>query len=161
MENTYDELSWERNSYWSYYPDNHLSSRKGIEPLYSNIQNTYRNRPNKDWNQDTKSFYYGGTDNELSKQLTNISKSTKENIKKFQLLKNKREMISIYSNGDASARLSMVEDKLYLHANNLIDYIDLSWGNFQRDIVLDKEYSNEIVIKINTHSNKSNRCTTP
>ncbi|MEN8187303.1 MAG: glycoside hydrolase family 2 TIM barrel-domain containing protein [Bacteroidota bacterium] len=150
LEDAFDELSWERKSYWSFYPENHLSSTRGISPLYSNIQKEYRTKPQKDWNQDTKSFYYEGTSSELSKQLTNIAKSTKENIKKYSLLKNKREMISFYSNGDGSGRLNKVAEKIYLYANNQIDYIDLSWGNFQRDIRLNKEYSNEVLIKINT-----------
>ncbi|MEN8187793.1 MAG: glycoside hydrolase family 2 TIM barrel-domain containing protein [Bacteroidota bacterium] len=153
LEDAYDALSWERDSYWSYYPDDHLSSTMGAELLYSNIQKQYRTDPQKDWNQDTKSFYYSGTKDEVINQLTNIAKSTKENIRKYSLLRNEQEMISIYGSGDLSGRLNKVEEKLHLYVNNQIDYIDLSWGNYQRNIVLNKTYSNKVIIKINTHSN--------
>ena len=154
LDDSYDALSWERDSYWSYYPDDHISSPKGTSALYSQIQKKYRIDPKKDWNQDTKSFYYNGIEDELTNQLTNIAKSTKENVRKYYLLKNEQEMISIYGNGDVSGRLNKVAEKLHLYVNNQIDYIDLSWGNYQRNIVLNKEYSNKVIIKINTHSNK-------
>ena len=64
-------------------------------------------------------------------------------------------MISLYSQGVVSARLNKEAEKLYLHANNEIDYVDLSWGNFQKNILLDTVYSNKVVIKINTHFKKS------
>jgi len=153
LDNVYDAFSWERNGYWSFYPDNHISASKGTSSLYSKTQKKYRIEPQKDWNKDTKSFYYEGIEDEMSFQLTNIVKSTKENIKKYSLLKNDREMITIVGNGDVSTRLNMVKERLYMYANNLIDYVDLGWGNYQKNIVLDNEYSNEVVLKINTHSN--------
>ena len=153
LEDAYDALSWVRKPYWSYYPENHLSSTRGIVPLYSNTQKQYRTEPKKDWNEDTKSFYYDGIEDEKSNQLTNIAKSTKENIRKYSLLKNEKEMISIYGTENVSGRLNKEAEKLYLHANNQIDYVDLSWGNYQKDIVLSKEYSNKVVIKINTRDN--------
>ena len=32
-----------------------------------------------------------------------------------------------------------------------MDYIDLSWGNYQRNILLENNYSGEVIIKINTY----------
>jgi len=154
LDDSYDALSWEQDSYWSYYPDDHISSPKGTSALYSKIEKKYRIDPKKDWNQDTKSFYYNGIEDEFTNQLTNIAKSTKENVRKYHLLKNEQEMISIYGNGDVSGRLNKVAEKLHLYVSNQIDYVDLSWGNYQRNIVLNKEYSNKVIIKINTHSNK-------
>ncbi|MCD6596074.1 MAG: beta-galactosidase, partial [Bacteroidales bacterium] len=44
-DNNIDSLSWERDTYWSYYPTNHLSASKGTVTLYSNISNVYRKAP--------------------------------------------------------------------------------------------------------------------
>jgi hypothetical protein len=152
LEDVYDTLSWQRKTYWSYYPKNHLSSKNGKASLYSNAQKHYRTKPKKDWNEDSKSFYYNGIEDEVDNNLTNIAKSTKENIIKYNLFKNKRNLISIYSQGNVSVRLHKETEKLILHANNNMDYVDLSWGNFQKNILPNNEYTNKVVININTHN---------
>ena len=154
LDNVIDSISWKRDAYWSYYPADHLSAPEGKVSLYSDIPNTYRKAPEKDWAFDSKSFYYDGTDSEsISEQLTNIAKATKENIRKFNLYKNGQEVVSVRGDGDVSCRIAKAENKILLFINNEIDYIDLSWGNFQRNILLDKNYSEEVEFKINTHSN--------
>ncbi|MFC2096897.1 glycoside hydrolase family 2 TIM barrel-domain containing protein [Bacteroidota bacterium] len=153
-----DSLSWKRNSYWSYYPSNHLSRQKGTIALYSNEQKTYRNKPDKSWNLDSKSFYYEGIENELQKKkLTNIAKSTKEKIREYNLYKNMQDVFSVIGNGNVGCRIAKAESKILLFINNEIDYIDLSWGNFQRNIILDRNYSNEVVCQINTEINNVNK----
>ncbi len=154
LEDVFDSLSWERNSYWSIYPENHLSATKGKISLYTDKQKTYRNEPKKDWNQDIKSFYYYGTEDELIKQqLTNIAKSSKEHISEYCLHRNGKEVISVFSNGSVSCRLAKADSKIILFGNNQMDYIDLSWGNYQRNLILEKSYSGEIILKINTRKN--------
>jgi len=149
LEDSFDSLSWERDSYWCYYPEGHLSSSKGTCALYTQLQNKYRIEPKKEWSQDTKSFYYSGIEDEVNGQLTNIAKSTKENIIKYSLLKKEQEMISTYSEGDVSGRLNKEGEKLQLYISNQMDY-HLDWGNYQRNILLKNEYSNRVTIKINT-----------
>jgi len=160
LEDVFDSLSWERNSYWSYYPTNHLSAQKATIALYSEEQKTYRNEPTKDWNTDSKSFYYEGIENELTReQLTNIAKSTKENIREYNLCKNRLEVLSVLGNGNISCRIAKAENKILMFVNNEMDYIDLSWGNFQRNIMLHGKQTNEVVIQINPYSN--NVCKKP
>ncbi|MDO8971172.1 MAG: hypothetical protein Q7U74_10820, partial [Saprospiraceae bacterium] len=149
LEDSCDSLSWERDSYWCYYPEGHLSSSKGTCALYTQLQNKYRIEPKKEWSQDTKSFYYSGIEDEVNGQLANIAKSTKENIIKYSLLKKEQEMISTYSEGDVSGRLNKEGEKLQLYISNQMDY-HLDWGNYQRNILLKNEYSNRVTIKINT-----------
>ncbi len=153
LDDVFDSLYWERNCYWSYYPPNHLSAPKEIIALHTNIQKSYKNEPKKDWNSDTKSFFYEGPEDELIKdQFTNIARSTKENIRKYCLYKNGQEIISIQSNGSVSGRLEKVSENVHIFANNQMDYVDLNWGNFQRNIILERNYSDEVAFKINTHS---------
>lgn len=151
LDNIIDSLTWERNAYWSFYPDNHLSASTGSTPLYSSIQKKYRTEPIKEWGQDVKSFYYNGIiDERIDEHLTFSAKSTKENLNTYSLNKNGQEIISLMSNGSLNARLSKMSNKLNLFASNLIDYVDLSWGNYQRNIMLEGKYSNELRLKINT-----------
>ncbi|MBE9511765.1 MAG: beta-galactosidase [Bacteroidetes bacterium] len=155
LEDVLDSLSWERDAYWSYYPANHLSALKGTAALYPKEQKTFRKEPAKEWIYDSKSFYYEGIENELpGKQLSNIAKSTKENIKEYKLYKSGLEVISVPGISKISCRIAKEDDKILLFVNNETDYIDLSWGNFQQNIMLDREYSNEVILKINTHSNR-------
>jgi hypothetical protein len=156
IEDVLDSVSWERNTYWSYYPSDHISVQQGKTALYSEIQKTYRNKPKKDWNSDSKSFYYEGTENELTnRQLTNIAKATKENIRAYKLYKRGFEVLSIRGNGNLSCRIAKTDHEILLFLNNRMDYVDLSWGNFQRNIMTRAEYSNEVIIQINTHSTNS------
>lgn len=149
-----DSISWRRKPYWSYYPDNHLSAEIGTVSLYPDKLNIYRKKPDKDWNKDAKSFYYNGVKNETSRtQLTNISKSTKENILSYCLMIDMQPFLSVIGNGDVSCRIAKRKNTIQLFANNETDYINIGWGNFQRNIKLNTNYSNHIVVKINTDSN--------
>ncbi len=145
-----DSLRWKRLPYWSYYPEDHLSSAEGNISLYSNYSKEYRIEPKKNWPLDTKSFYYDGTEQEkIHKQLTNIARSTKENITEYKLSNNGKKILSVTGDGDVNCRLAHYGEILQLYISNEIDYIDLSWGNFQRNILIDQEYNNKIVIEIN------------
>ncbi|MEN8226280.1 MAG: glycoside hydrolase family 2 TIM barrel-domain containing protein, partial [Bacteroidota bacterium] len=149
FENIFDSLTWERNAYWSYYPAYHLSAKNGTTALYSHEQKTYRNVPKKDWNADSKSFYYSGTEDEIAiDQLTNNAKSTKENIIIYKLCKNALPVFSVLGNGNTACRISKVNNKIHLFANNKLDYVDLSWGNFQRNIMPEKNYSDQVIFSI-------------
>ncbi len=149
IESVFNTLQWERESYWSAYPKNHLSAISGTAQLFTNVSTNYRTAPEKDWELDTKSFYYEGTSNENNESLTNISKSTKENITEYALLKDNKKMVSVYGKGSVSCRLAKKENVLKLYLNNIVDYVDLNWGNYQRNITLDGTYSNEVHLKIN------------
>ena len=140
-----DSLSWKRDPYWSYYPADHLSARGGGTVIYTGNVKHYRMKPEKNWNLDTKSFYYEGIEIELpGEKLIYKAKATKENISEYNLYKQKEKTLSVLSDGKHSCRLSKDNEKLFLYINNEIDYVDLSWGNYQRDIKLLKEYVNDI-----------------
>ena len=85
--------------------------------------------------------------------MSNIAKATKENISKYNLYKEDQEVLSVISNNKVSCRIAKTKDKIQLFINNEMDYIDLSWGNYQRNIILEKAYSGEIILSISIKEN--------
>ena len=149
LENISDSLSWTRDSYWSYYPVNHLSTRQGGTVIYSTNIKQYRTKPEKGWNQDTKSFYYSGIEDEKpGKAITHKAKATKENISEYALFKDNERILTVLSEGQHNCRLSKDNENLILYINNEMDYVDLSWGNYQRNIKLKKEYKNDLRLSL-------------
>jgi hypothetical protein len=145
LENIPDSLSWIREPYWSFYPTDHLSARQGGVALYTTHTKHYRTKPEKGWNMDTKSFYYEGIEDEApGKKLTYKAKATKENIYEYALLKENERILRVHSNKQHSCRLSKKYERLVLYIDNEMDYVDLSWGNYQRNIKLKTEYANVI-----------------
>jgi hypothetical protein len=148
FEPVFDSLYWERNTYWSAYPKDHLSAASGKVPLYTDIINKYRTAPEKPWILDTKSFYYKGTSEETKDDLTFVASASKEHVLEYSLLRNDKKWITVDGKGTVSCRLMKKDDALVLYLNNELDYVDLSWGNYQRNIMLEGRYTGKIEFKI-------------
>ena len=153
FEPMFDALEWNRVSYWSVYPDNHMSAISGKVPLYTKELKTYRAKPSKTWEQDTKSFYYNGTDDETYDELTYVAAATKEKVLEYSLLKDSKKLVTVIGDGKISCRISKYNNQLNLFLINQLDYVDLSWGNYQRNIMLDGRYTGEIEFKITPFNN--------
>lgn len=152
MDIVVDHLSWKRNPYWSYYPSGHLSEAEAEVQLYAESQNEYRVEPEKCWELDTKSFYYSGIKNEsIKNELTNIAKSTKENITEYHLISKGETYLSVIGNGDIGCRISIRKENIVLYVNNQWDYVHYFKGNYQRNIKSGSNYNGEIELKINTN----------
>jgi hypothetical protein len=149
FDNIFDTLSWERNSYWSIYPSDHLSAGKGKISLFTSELKEYRKTPGKNWRYDTKSFFYEGIQDETSDQLSMVAKATKENILEYILQLNGIGSIEVVGNGREGCRIDKQGNHIFLYINNELDYPDLSWGNYQRNIKVGKEYHGNAKIKIN------------
>jgi len=153
-----DSVSWSRIPYWSYYPEDHLSAKEGAAALYPQNLNSYRMPPQKVWNEDCESFYYSGISSEVKgTQLTRIAKSTKEGILEYHLKTHGKPLFSVKGNRHISCRIAKSGNAIRHYINNKSDYVDLSWGNFQRDIQLDRTYSNEIEFTIQTSALPTDR----
>ena len=135
-----DHLSWLKSGYWSIYPDYHLSRNKGIVSLFPEVLNKYRHQPEKEWCMDNKSFYYHGTSDEKPDHLVKIASSTKEKVWYYSLLHMDKPAITAIGIGDISCRLSKKDEMYTVSINHISDYVDLGWGAFQRDIMLEESY---------------------
>ena len=98
---------------------------------------------------DTKSFLYHGTEDErIDEQLTNIAKSTREQIRRYSLLRDDKEVFSVRGAADVNCRLVREDDELMLFINGRSDYVNLSWGNYQRNILPDPSYRDTVTLQI-------------
>lgn len=137
----YDSLEWKRSAYWSVYPEGHLSGSQGNVALFTNNNNEYRKQPEKEWHYDKKSFFYNGIEGESSGMLTNMTRSTKENIFVYTLKSDGRNSIAVKANGDRSCRIEKTGPDIVLNINDYIDYPDISWGNYSRNEILSRQHS--------------------
>ena len=134
IDDVFDSLSWKREPYWSVYPPGHLSAAEGNVPLYTASPKSYRLAPVKAWEDDTKSFFYEGIGDETSTELTRKAKATKEHISVYSLNGKDRLSLSVEGDGRLSCRIAKTEGRIELMINDKLDYPDLSWGNYQRNL---------------------------
>jgi hypothetical protein len=144
LDDVADSLSWKRTTYWSVYPTQHLSATEGKVSLYTDIRKLYRHAPGKPWEYDTKSFYYNGIRNEADDELTNIARASKENIIEYNLHMKNGSCLSVSGFGSTACRIAKNNRRIELFINDKMDYPDLSWGNYQRDIMLAGPYKGKV-----------------
>ncbi|MEM9835789.1 MAG: glycoside hydrolase family 2 TIM barrel-domain containing protein [Bacteroidota bacterium] len=148
LADAFDAISWQRETFWSCYPEDHLSAEQGRAELYTSAPKSYGDKPEKEWNKDNKSFYYSGTDDEVSRQqLTHIARSTKEKVYRYGLQKGQNDWLNVLGEGQLNCRLIKIEEELQLAISNEIDYPDMAWGNYQRNIRLDAPYRNAVTVQ--------------
>lgn len=142
----FQKLAWERDPYFTAYPENHLGAPVGEVDLTLKPEMKYREKPKHDWEMDSKGFYYFGLNDEL--QYTNMARSLKENIYTFSL-KTGNSGIEVFSDGKQACRFDKIDDKNTLIINRLWDYSSLLWGNYSKQIKLQREIRGTVVLKIN------------
>lgn len=146
--NDFDSLIWKRIPYWSVYPENQLSGPEGNVPLFTDYNKSYRKRPEKEWPYDKKSFFYNGIRDERSDEVINIALSTKENILEYCLRFKDGNKLTVHGNGDISCRIRRYGDNLVLFMSEIVDYPDLAWGNYIRNILLKDRFKGEVKISL-------------
>ncbi len=144
---SFREMSWDRESYFTAYPETDLGLQKGRVDLTFSPQMTYREEPDHDWIHDTKGFYYFGTGKEL--EYTNMARALKENIYKYTLKTNEGTSINVFASGTKACRFDHIEGKNLLIINDLWDYPDLLWGNYMKLVPLSDQFKGRATIGIN------------
>ncbi|HCC70572.1 MAG TPA: hypothetical protein DEQ09_05405, partial [Bacteroidales bacterium] len=97
----FDELSWERNSMWSSYPDNHIGRPKGtVKPYRPSYMPDVLRRTEPPWPWEMDS----------NKMGTNDFRATRTNIIKASLLDSEGSGITVNSDGSQQIR-AFIHDK--------------------------------------------------
>lgn len=148
LQDVIDSVSWKRNGYWSYYPEGHLACEEGKVSLYPETLNKYKQEPGKPWELDSKSFFYNGTSDETGADLTFVAKASKENISHYELLTKMKSKIRVKPVVETSCRINKEMNQVELCINQLIDYPDLAWGNYTKNISSTGRHDGKIMIEV-------------
>jgi beta-galactosidase len=128
------ELSWDREAYFTAYPETDLGNPQGKVELAYRPSMKYREKPGHNWVYDTKGFYYFGPDTQLA--YTNMVRSLKEHIYSFSLATYGGNSITVHGTGTQACRFDRIGKDNHLIINELWDYPDLLWGNYMKLISL-------------------------
>jgi beta-galactosidase len=138
----FSRLNWNRESYFSGLPENHLGNYKGEVDLTVKTLMKYREKPEHSWEMDRQNFYYHGPDTIL--EYPNIVRSMKENIRHYSLSLNDKAAIKVVSDGSQAARFDRINDDYRLILNDRWDYPSLSWGNYVKRVTLPDDFGGRV-----------------
>ena len=127
----FKKLAWERNPYFTAYPEANMGSSVGEVSLFEKPAMFYRQKPGHRWEMDSKGFYYFGLERALP--YTNIVRGLKENIFSYSL-KTDKSILTIFSDGTQAGRFDEIKGENTLIVNDLWDYNSLLWGNYNKQI---------------------------
>ncbi len=144
--NQFSKLAWDRNSYFSAYPNQDLGEARGEADLTSKPAMSYREYPDHSWSLDSKDFYYHGLNKDLP--FTNLARSMKENIYSFVLSTPGQHKITIIDNATQACRFDKIQNNGVLLINDQWDYPCLVWGNYSKKLKLSKEVEGKAVLTI-------------
>ncbi len=143
---SFRELSWDRQAYFTAYPENDLGHPQGKADLGFCPPMTYRHKPGHEWIHDTKGFYYFGPDTQLA--YSNIARSLKENIYSFSLSTEDGTGISVHGTGTLACQFDRRGGDNQLIINDLWDYPDLMWGNYMKLISLPGKHKGSTTLSL-------------
>lgn len=143
----FTKLSWDRDAYFTAYPENHIGNPQGEVDLDYKPSMTYREYPDHAWAYDTKNFHYFGLDTTLA--LNTISRSMKENIYFYSLKLANGDGLTVLDDGQHACRYDKSGDDFILYINHLWDYTGIGWGNYYKNIPTQKTYSAGAIINLN------------
>ncbi len=141
-----DKLAWDRNSYFTAYPDTHLGRPTGEVDLNYKPLMHYRQKPTHEWEMDTKGFYYFGLEEELP--FTNDARSLKENIWSYTLENGEKSRLGVLSGGNQACRFDKLQGNHTLIINDQWDYNSLLWGNYMKLIPAADSFSGIVYMQV-------------
>ena len=133
---TIDHLKWERDGYWSYYPEGEFAGNSGQTPFYSKPV-AYAQKPEQEWTADAYNYYYWGDAGANCKNpLTNSAKGMKENVRYYTLSSGANDGLSfsvVSEDASVACRTNKrADEQLVMYVNNRWDYPEIAWGNYSK-----------------------------
>jgi hypothetical protein len=151
-ENQFNKMAWDRKSYWTVYPESHLGMPIGEIELKNDLAMIYRKYPDHIWEMDMKDFYYQGIHKEMP--FSKMARGAKENIYMYSLKNEDKFGISVFAKGDKACRLEKNNKGYVLNINSHWDYYSLLWGNYQKNITFEKEFSETVYLAVSPNGMK-------
>ena len=144
--NSFEKITWDRNSYFTAYPETDIGRANGEADLTLRPEMNYREKPKHSWEMDSKGFYYFGLEKEL--RFTNDGRSLKENIYTYSLITNEHSGIKVFSDGKQACRFDDIDGENTLIINDHWDYGSLLWGNYMKMIPSKKTFKGKVILTI-------------
>ena len=132
----FEQLSWEKDAYWSSYPKGHIGEATGTIPLFSEGRPVWAEKPTQAWHKDNWDYYFMGWEPPAGKLLTFEACAAKQAIRDYTLTDTDAGLaLTVYGDGETTtARYGQYRDtKYYLYLLDRLDY-HLKWGNYSADI---------------------------
>ncbi|MGL4852475.1 MAG: glycoside hydrolase family 2 protein [Phocaeicola sp.] len=132
LPDNFETLQWERDGYWSYYPENDFAGNSGSAPLYNSHVPAYGDNPSQLWQLDTHNYYYwSDAGASCQRPLTQWAKGMKENIYQYTLSKGETALSAYSSDASIACRINKHEEgKIMFYINNRWDYPEIAWGDY-------------------------------
>lgn len=129
--------SWQsRPGYFSYYPEGHLAASRGSAELGSQVEEAYGQKPQHSYEAAVKDYYYFGREGWPAElQLSHLARASKQDLIEQSFHYQEGFALKLRPlAGPLHSRLHPDKkpgaEGLYLNCNLLLDYPDLSWGNW-------------------------------
>lgn len=145
-----DRLTWDRKGLWSVYPPDHIGRSSGTAKKAGCCgPGKYRAEPTWTWSEDLKDFFLFGQD-DPGDRGTNDFRSLKENVWHASCtLTGTHVGARAESDGAAAVRAEVRGDgKVLFNINNLWDYPDLDWGNYEKPLIVASGYTNSVKLRL-------------
>jgi hypothetical protein len=150
-----DRLSWNREGFWSSYPEDHIGRSVGEVSKFSSSANRERARqkPEGPWSMDTKDFYLFQKEGGLQPSGLPVPRDfcgMKENIFQYMLWNQPTRVgLRVESEGTLAARTGVGPDgSLHLFIDNEWTYVNLNWGNYERPVKLRPPYRGTVKVRL-------------
>jgi len=132
----FDRSSWDKQAYWSTYPEGHIGRSTGSIALFTTDKPEWAQKPDTPWAQDVWDFYFMGWGVPGGKLLTYEAYAAKQAIRTYTLEDTNASMaLTVYGDGKTTtARFGQFSDQTYyLYLLDTLDY-HLRWGNYSAEI---------------------------
>jgi len=142
----FEKLTWDRESFFTAYPENHLGRPVGEVDINLKPEMKYREKLLHEWEKDTKGFYYFGLNEKL--HYTNMVRALKENVFEYSLV-TKNAKLKVSSSGNQACRFDKMNGENNLIINDQWDYNSLLWGNYMKGIKLENDIKGKVILSLN------------
>ncbi len=153
LPNQVDKFTWERAGLWSVYPADHIGRNQGTAYRFRRGgTEKFGAEPTWPCSQDMKNFFLNGPQDE-GYEATQDFLSLKANVlNAAAFLANSAVRIQAESDGRIAVRFAVQKinekEKILFLIDNLWNYPDLDWGNWMETILMPRQYSNEIFLRL-------------